>query len=119
MNDYEFKDFLRIVQEHGVNWIDENYESYDDFESAFDDMQLDDTVTGNMSGRCTYHDDDIARKIIWRQEFIDYIDEFDTDLGTLVKKGEETIFVYACYMAIDWHLYNYFDNYFAAMKGDL
>lgn len=109
---------VALVDEAAREWLDDNYDCYDDFDSAYEDLQMDDCVTGNMSGRCSFHDDDIAHEIIWEEEFQRYVYDFGCELGDLIIRGEETIFVYACYMALDYFLWFFLHDYFYKLKGE-
>lgn len=118
MSSLTINNLIMWVEEAAREWIFENYESYDDFDEAFEDLQMDDSVTGNSSGRCAFHSDEIAHDIVWEEEFQRYIEDFGCELSSLINRGEETVFVYACYMALDYFLWNTLCDYFNELKGE-
>lgn len=118
MSNTTINDLVMWVEEAAKEWLDENFESYDYFDEAFEDLQMDDSVTGNSSGRCSFHDDNMAHEIVWEDTFQQYIEDFGCELGSLMNRGEETIFVYACYMALDYFLYGSLEDYFNELKGE-
>jgi hypothetical protein len=84
-----------------------NYEE-DEFDSVFDELMLDDSVTGNgcghrgpFGGPNAYDIDRMAHEIAWDSEFHIYLDEYGIGIEDLVRKGEETVDVWAACMILD------------------
>jgi hypothetical protein len=98
------------VRENGHEWIDDNYEYYDSFDDAYDDLENDDYVSGNMSGRATHHSDALAHEVIWDEDFQEHLKCMGTDIADVISRGEETVYVYACLWAAD-NLYSDFESY--------
>lgn len=111
INDY--KEMLYLI---GNDWIEENYEDYNNFDYLYDDMTM--VITGNDGGTPEGYSKSMAREVIWEDEFISYCEDICTDIGELMKRGEEVIDCYARYMVCDYYLYNKFEEHFRELKEE-
>lgn len=50
-----FEEYKAQVYGDAVTFIDDNYRNYFDFQELYDDMYIDDSVTGNGSGSYTFN----------------------------------------------------------------
>ena len=115
----DFEDYIAQTLDDGKKFIDENYEQYDDFQELFDDIENDDSVTGNMSGSYTFNSYKAKKNvadIIWDNEFADELCEVGTSLDEIMKQGPEAVDVWARYLAVN---YNYIslEKYYNDCRG--
>lgn len=99
-----FDDYIAQTLEDGKKFIDENYKRYTDFQELFDDLQLDDSVTGNMSGSYTfssYKAKENVADVIWDDDFNDELCETGANLSEIIKHGPEEVDVWARCLAVN------------------
>lgn len=97
--------------EYGCEYIKEysGVEDKNDFDTFFYDMQND--VSGNLTGRCNFHDEEIAKLIVWEPDFNDYCFSMGLEISELMLRGTETVFVIAVMMIMDY-MYSDFEKFF-------
>ena len=111
-----YNDYCEDVLIRGKQFIDENFESYDDFDSLFDDMFMSDDVTGNASGSYTF-DAHLAQEnvkdAIFDNEIISMFQDSSTDIASTLAAGAEALDVtIRCLVLYDiaYKLEDYYDQ---------
>lgn len=99
-----FEDYKRDVLADATRAIE--YGDYDyctTFEGVYDEMFIDDSITGNGSGSytfCTYTARENVKDLIWDEDFLDRLHEYDMTLESIMKDGPEAIDVIARCIAL-------------------
>lgn len=95
---HNFADYRNEVLEDGIAQIDEEgrwyVENGNDFETFYDDLWTNDSVTGNGSGSYyfnAYKAKQAVSDIIWDVEFKDMCDEWGMNVENLMAKGPEAV----------------------------
>lgn len=108
----KYKDYIKVVSvvvadKIAGGYYDDviigEYDLHDACEAVFDEAFVDDDVTGNASGSCTFDRDLAVRHVsdlIWDDDFLKALDEAEEDLGKLVAKGPEAVDVVARCLAL-------------------
>lgn len=93
---HSFTDYRNEVADDARRIIDEEGEWYikndNDFDSFYDDLWTNDSVTGNGSGSyyfSSYNAKKAVSEIIWDEEFEDMCREWGMDGADLLAKGPE------------------------------
>lgn len=116
----DFNDYRNAVLADGKEYINsywENYES-DEWDNVYDDMFVDDGVTGNGSGSYTFNSAaalDNVRGLLFDEDFQDAMREFGyTDLGDVFDDPESTDVRTRCAALgeVSEKLEEYFDSMF-------
>ena len=98
-----FEDYKLETTNDAMEYIGANYVNYSDFESLFDDLFIEDSVTGNGSGSYTFNAAMAAENVsqaIWDDEIIGYFEDWGYK-GIPTEKGPEAIDVIIRCIALD------------------
>lgn len=111
-----YDDYYKEVLACGKEFIDENLESYNDFDSLLDDMFDSDDVTGNGSGSYTC-DARLAQEnvkdAIFDKDIILMFQDSSTDIASTLMAGAEALDVtIRCLVLYDiaYRLEDYYDE---------
>lgn len=89
-----YDDYYKDVLARGKEFIDENFESYNHFDSLLDDMFISDDVTGNGSGSYTF-DARLAQEnvkdAIFDKDIVFMFQDSSTDIASTLLAGAEAL----------------------------
>lgn len=112
--------YFEGVTEDAKNFICENIEQYDDFDSMFDEMFISDWVTGNGSGSYTFSSYDAQQYVnnaLWDEEINRLFEANGEDIFEVAKKGPELLDVcIRCYVLSN--LYSDLEKFFQEQKEE-
>lgn len=97
-----WNDYLETVKADALDVIDETGTDYDGWNELYDELFIDDSVTGNGSGSYTFSGAKAAENvagIIWDDEFADRCREYGYD-GVPTERGPEAVDVIARCIAL-------------------
>jgi hypothetical protein len=112
-------EYRKQVYVDAIEAIDDYGKDFEEFDDLFYQLQLDGSVTGNVSGhrgpftgaQCA-RIDRMAHDVLWDSGFIRYCEDICADIADLVERGEETVDVYAACMTLDT-LYGELEDYWS------
>lgn len=91
---HTFEDYKAEVAKDAIDYMEDQHGHWDDFESFYDGLWTEDSVTGNGSGSY-YFNACKARKavseIVWDEEFADMCAEWGMDPSKLLTDGPEAV----------------------------
>lgn len=112
--------YFEDVAEDAKNFICENIDCYDDFDSMFDEMFVSDCVTGNASGSYTFNSytaQQYVNDALWDEEISCLFETRGEDIFEVAKKGPEYLDVcIRCYVLSD--LYSDLEEFFQEQKQE-
>lgn len=115
-----FKDYISEVRADGLAWIEEVYENYLNFDDLYDDMWVEDSITGNGSGSYTFNGFKARKNVeelVWDDDFLFELQMLDMCLADLMEQGAEAVDVSARCLALS-HSYDEFENRYNELKED-
>ena len=112
--------YFEDVAEDAKNFICENIEQYDDFDSMFDEMFVSDYVTGNASGSYTFNSytaQQYVNDALWDEEISCLFETRGEDIFAVAKNGPEYLDVcIRCYVLSN--LYSNLEEFFQEQKEE-
>lgn len=112
--------YFEDVAEDAKNFICENIDCYDDFDSMFDEMFVSDSVTGNASGSYSFNSytaQQYVNDALWDEEISCLFEAHGEDIFEVAKNGPEHLDVcIRCYVLSN--LYSDLEEFFQEQKEE-
>lgn len=112
--------YFEDVAEDAKDFICENIDCYDNFDSMFDEMFVSDWVTGNGSGSYTFNSytaQQYVKDALWDEEINSLFGANGEDIFAVAKNGPEYLDVcIRCYILSD--LYSDLEEFFQEQKEE-
>ena len=99
-----FREYIEETEENAKEYIKENFK-YINKEDLYDDLFVDDAVTGNGSGSYTFNtleSENNVKDLIFDEKFKDVCNEWSYTIGDLIEQGAESFDVTARCMALSF-----------------
>lgn len=115
----DWKDYKDAVLSDAKDVIEESYEDYDSWEELFDELHIDDSVTGNGSGSYTFSTAQAKKNVaelIWDDDAIQAFNDVGY-AGIPTDEGPEAVDVIARCLAL-YEVADELEDYFDELKEE-
>ena len=115
-----FQDYIACVRADGEDFINDQYKDYNDWDSIYDEMFVNDGVTGNSSGSYTFNTYTAKKNVeelVWGDDFINELNGMGMNLAECIKGGPESMDVIARCLALPYAS-SYLEKLFNELKEE-